>query len=75
MTLSARRLASLAGSEASYARADELLRELSGLNFGAKRIERATRAAGANPVLWLRCARQCGWFDAYWDDHLAGLAA
>ena len=20
--------------------------------------------AGANPVLWLRCARQCGWFDA-----------
>ena len=31
--------------------------------------------AGANPVLWLRCARLCGWFDAYWDDHLAGLAA
>ena len=32
-------------------------------------------AASANPVLWLRCARLCGWFDAYWDDQLAGLAA
>ena len=52
MTLSARRLASLAGSEASYARADELPRELSGLNFGAKRIERATRAAGADLEAW-----------------------
>ena len=48
MTLSARRLASVAGSEASYERADELVRELAGLNLGAKRIERTTRAVGAD---------------------------
>ena len=48
MTLSARRLASVAGSEASYERADELARELAGLNLGAKRIERTTRAVGAD---------------------------
>ena len=46
MTPSARRLASLARSHSSYAEADGLLRELSGLNFGAKRVERTTRAAG-----------------------------
>ena len=52
MTLSARRLASLAGSQSSYAEADGLLRELSGLNFGAKRIERTTRAAGDDLEAW-----------------------
>ena len=26
--------------------------------------------AGANPVLWVRCARLSGWFDDYWDDRL-----
>ena len=44
MTLAARRLASVAGSEACCERADELARELAGLNLGAKRIERTTRA-------------------------------
>ena len=52
MTPSARRLASLAGSQCSCAQADELLREPSGLNFGAKRIERATRAAGDDLETW-----------------------
>ena len=42
-------LASLAGSQASYAQADGLLRELSGLNFGAKRIEWTTRTVGGDP--------------------------
>ena len=23
--------------------------------------------AGANPVLWVRCARLGGWFDDYWE--------
>ena len=31
--------------------------------------------AGANPVLWLRCARLGGWFDRYWEDRVAKLAA
>ena len=48
----ARRLASLAGSQSSCAQADGLLRELSELNFGAKRIERATRAAGDDLEAW-----------------------
>ena len=48
MTLAARRLASVAGSEACCERADELVRELAGLNLGAKRIERTTRAVGAD---------------------------
>ena len=52
MTLSARRLASLAGSQSSYAQADGLLRELSGLNFGTKRIERATRAVDSDVDAW-----------------------
>ena len=52
ITLSARRLASVAGSETDYAKADELLRELSELNFGAKRVERTTRAAGADFEAW-----------------------
>ena len=52
MTPLARRLASLAGSQSSYAEADGLLRELSELNFGAKRIERATRAAGDDLEAW-----------------------
>ena len=48
MTPAARRLASVAGSEACCERADELARELAGLNLGAKRIERTTRAVGAD---------------------------
>ena len=48
MTLATRRLASVAGSEACCERADELVRELAGLNLGAKRIERTTRAVGAD---------------------------
>ncbi len=48
MTPAARRLASVAGSEACHERADELARELAGLNLGAKRIERTTRAVGAD---------------------------
>ncbi len=31
--------------------------------------------AGANPVLWLRCARLGGWLGDYWDDRVARLAA
>ena len=30
---------------------------------------------GANPVLWLRGARLGGWFDRYWEDRTAKLAA
>ncbi len=56
MTLSARRLASVAGSEACYERADELVRELAGLNLGAKRIERTTRAVGADLEAWRKAA-------------------
>ena len=26
--------------------------------------------AGANPVLWVRCAHLSGWFDDYWHDRL-----
>ncbi len=48
MTPAARRMASLAGSSCCYAEADRLLVELAGLNFGAKRIERTTRAVGAD---------------------------
>ena len=29
--------------------------------------------AGANPVLWVRCANLSGWID-YWDERL-GIAA
>lgn len=46
MTPSARRMASLAGSSCCYAEADGLLAGLAGVNYGAKRIERATRAVG-----------------------------
>ena len=31
--------------------------------------------AGANPVLWLRCARLGDWLDTCWDDRIARLAA
>ena len=30
---------------------------------------------GANPVFWLRCARQSGSFDGYWKARLDRLAA
>ena len=30
--------------------------------------------AGANPVLWVRCANLSGWLDDYWDQRL-GIAA
>ena len=46
MTPAARRMASLAGSSCCYAEADGLLAELAGVNYGPKRIERATRAVG-----------------------------
>ena len=46
MTPSARRMASLAGSSCCYAEADGLLAGLAGVNYGAKCIERATRAVG-----------------------------
>ena len=46
MTPSARRMASLAGSSCCYAEADGLLVGLAGVNYGAKCIERATRAVG-----------------------------
>ena len=46
MTPGARRMASLAGSSLCYAEADRLLTELAGVNFGAKRVERATRLVG-----------------------------
>ena len=60
MTPTARRLASLAGLESSYAKADGLLRELSELRFGAKRIERATRTAGADLEAWRSAAEPVG---------------
>ena len=46
MTPSARRMASVAGSSCCYEEADGLLGELAGVNFGAKRVERTTRAVG-----------------------------
>ena len=46
MTPAARRMASLAGSSCCYAEADRLLVELAEVNYGAKRIERATRRVG-----------------------------
>ena len=65
MTPSARRLASMAGSQASYAHADERMK-CAGMRW---------TVTGANPVLWLRCARLGGSFDDYWDDRIARLAA
>ena len=29
---------------------------------------------GANPVLWVRCARLSGWFDDYWDERIRQAA-
>ena len=46
MTPAARRMASLAGSSCCYAEADRPLAELADVNYGAKRVERATRAVG-----------------------------
>ena len=48
MTPSARRMASAAGSTCCYEEADRLLVELAEVNYGAKRIERAMRAVGAD---------------------------
>ena len=56
MTLPAKRLASLAGSQSSCPRADMLLRELSGLNFGAKRIERVMWTVGDDLEAWRSAA-------------------
>ena len=46
MTPMARRMASELGSSCCYAEADRLLNVVGGVNFGAKRVERATRAVG-----------------------------
>ena len=29
---------------------------------------------GANPVLWVRCARLRGWLDDHWDERLRQAA-
>ena len=46
MTPMARRMASELGSARCYAEADRLLNVVGGVNFGAKRVERATRLVG-----------------------------
>ena len=40
-----------------------------------RRRGRRRTVAVANSVLWLRCARLGRWFDEYWDDRTARLAA
>ena len=60
-----------------------------GLPIGSGRVEAACKTvvgrrmkctgmrwtvAGANPVLWVRCARLSGWFDDYWEHRLRKAA-
>ena len=60
-----------------------------GLPIGSGRVEAACKTvvgrrmkctgmrwtvAGANPVLWVRCARLSGWFDDYWEHRLRRAA-
>jgi hypothetical protein len=68
-------------------RCDEYLAR--GLPIGSGRVEAACKTvvgrrlkctgmrwtvAGANPVLWVRCARLSGWFDDYWGERLRQAA-
>ena len=48
MTPSARRMAGVAGSSCCHGEADRLPAELADVDFGAKRVERTTRAVGAD---------------------------
>ena len=72
------------GERRDRMRYDEYLAR--GLPIGSGRVEAACKTvvgrrlkctgmrwtvAGANPVLWVRCARLSGWFDHYWDQRLA----
>ena len=62
---------------------------LRGLPIGSGRVEAACKTvvgrrlnctgmrwtvAGANPVLWVRCARISRWVDDYWDDRVRRAA-
>ena len=75
------------GKRRDRMRYDEYLAR--GLPIGSGRAEAASKTVvgrrrkctgmrwsvdGANPVLWVRCARLSGWFDDYWDERLRQAA-
>ena len=83
-----RRAVAYLGARRDRMRYDEYL--ASGLPIGSGVIEAGCKnvvgqrakgpgmrwtVAGANPVLWLRCARIGGQIDDYWNDRIAALAA